>query len=210
MKPYEGLFVTIEGGEGVGKTTLAEGLKGFLEERGCAVVWTREPGGTPFAEKIRKLLLDEKEAIGTKSELLLFLSARASHIEQVILPALHAGKVVICERFHDSTIAYQGCGRQLGMEFVERVCHLAFEGFESDCTLFLDLDPKVGLMRRKTVATLDRLERERLQFHSEVRQGFLHLADKYPGRITILDASAPPEVVLAEAKKALEKLLLKR
>ncbi len=214
-KPYEGLFITIEGGDGVGKSTLCDRLASKLAERGFEIEKSREPGGSPLSEHIRDLLLnpDKKLQVGERAELLLFLAARAQHIEERILPALRHGKVVICERFNDSTIAYQGCARHLGMNYVDQLCKLVSEGFiEPNCTLFLDLDPALGLKRltAKGRGTIDRLESEQLQFHQEVRQGFLHLADQYPNRIVILDASLSIPELLEKATKALEPFLALR
>ncbi|MFZ0565288.1 MAG: dTMP kinase [Chlamydiales bacterium] len=208
-KPYEGLFISIEGGEGAGKSTLSEQLALRLEKRGYKVEKTREPGGSPLSEHIRHLLLDpdKKIAIGQQAELFLFLAARAQHVEERILPALRQGKVVICERFNDSTIAYQGCARHLGMHHVEQLCKLICGAdFEPNCTFFLDLDPAEG-MKRIRGKKADRLEQEQLQFHREVRQGFLHLADQHPDRIVILDASSTVEQVVDSAIQALESRL---
>ncbi len=212
-KPYEGLFITLEGGEGSGKTTLAESIATFLEKRGYEVVLTREPGGSALSELLRDVLLNPKKAysIGERAELLLFLAARAQHIEEQILPALRAGKVVICDRFNDSSIAYQGCARHLGKQYVEKLCLLATEGLsEPNCTLFLDLDPAIGMERVQTSRhdTFDRMEQEKLQFHREVRQGYLHLADENPERIEIVDASQPFDAVLSACLQALEPHLL--
>lgn len=211
-KPYDGFFLTIEGGEGSGKSTLAEGLRETLEKKGYSVFKTREPGGSPLSEHIRDLLLDsEKEfSIGQRAELFLFLAARAQHLEEKILPALHEGKLVICERFNDSTIAYQGGARHLGMHYVESLCKCASEGFaDPDYTLFLDIDPEVGLHRveKKRKTAFDRIEQEKLQFHKEVRQAYLHLADQYPERIIILDASQPKDQVLFSALQSIEPYL---
>lgn len=210
-KPYEGLFITIEGGEGSGKSTLADSLAKELTNRGYSVFKTREPGGTLLSEHIRQLLLYPKEdyQIGDRAELFLFLAARAQHVEESILPALRQGKVVICERFNDSTIAYQGGARYLGMHFVEQICKFVCD-MEPNCTLFLDLDPAEGMRRveKQTDKPIDRVEHEHLQFHKEVRQGFLHLADKYPNRISVLDASLPPGQVLAAALKEVEAHLM--
>lgn len=208
-KPYEGLLVTIEGGEGSGKTTLTNRLAQELEKRGYPVLKTREPGGTPLSEHIRKVLLspDAPYAISDQAELLLFLAARVQHIEERIKPALRQGHIVVCERFNDSTIAYQGCARHLGAERVEQLCKLVCEG--PDLTLLLDIDPVEG-MRRITAERkepFDRLEQEHLQFHREVRQGFLHLADQYPQRITILDATLPIEQVTQAALTLVESRL---
>ncbi|MCH9626490.1 MAG: Thymidylate kinase [Chlamydiales bacterium] len=212
-KPYEGLFITLEGGEGSGKTTLAESIAASLEKRGYTVTLTREPGGSALSECLRDVLLNPKKAysIGERAELLLFLAARAQHIEEQILPALRAGKVVICDRFNDSSIAYQGCARHLGKQYVEKLCLLATEGLsEPSCTLFLDLDPAIGMERvqHSRHDTFDRMEQERLQFHREVRQGYLHLADEYPERIEVIDAAQPFDAVLVACLQALEPHLL--
>jgi dTMP kinase len=210
-KPYKGFFLTIEGGEGSGKSYLAEKLTLELRALGYQVVKTREPGGSLLSEELRKLILEPPSGvkIGDRAELLLFLASRAEHVEEVILPALHEGKIVLCERFNDSTIAYQGCARHLGMGYVDKLCHLATT-LDPDLTLLLDLDPELGLERveKKRQSAFDRLEREHLQFHRDVRQGFLHLADQYPSRITIVDANNPPEIVLATALQAVGSALV--
>lgn len=208
-KPYEGLFITVEGGEGSGKTTLCAVLATSLQERGYDVIHTREPGGAPLSDVLRDVLLNPEKTytIGERAELLLFLAARAQHIEEQILPALRNGKVVICDRFNDSTIAYQGCARHLGMHYVEKLCQLATEGLAApNCTLFLDLDPEIGLERVRASRPNggDRLDQEKLQFHKEVRQGYLHLADAHPDRIEIIDATPSTDQVLKSCLTALE------
>lgn len=208
-KPYQGLFITIEGGEGVGKSTLSDEITLKLKKQGYDVLKTREPGGPPLSEEIRQILLSPKQTfkVGCRAELLLFLAARAQHLEEQILPALYQGKVVICERFNDSTIAYQGCARQLGMSYVEELCKLATEEIsEPDATILLDIDPIEGKKRllAQRGESVDRLEREELQFHKEVRQGFLHLADRYSERMTIIDASLPIDQVVKMALQAIE------
>ncbi|MCC5832614.1 MAG: dTMP kinase [Chlamydiales bacterium] len=208
-KPYKGLFITVEGGEGSGKTTISAHISKALEMRNYEVIQTREPGGAPLSEQLRELILNPKEkyAIGERAELLLFLAARAQHIEEQILPALRDGKVVVCDRFNDSSIAYQGYARHLGKHYVEKLCLLATEGLaEPNCTLFLDLDPIVGIERVRNLRPnrFDRLEQEKLQFHREVRQGYLHLADEYPDRIEVIDASLPIEKVVELCMDALE------
>jgi dTMP kinase len=211
-KPYEGFFITIEGGDGSGKTTLSDRLMQMLQSKGYSVLRTREPGGTPLSEHLREILLntDGKFEIAPKTELLLYLAARAQNVEERIKPALHEGQIVICERFNDSTTVYQGCGRNLGMQFVEEICTRLFDG--PDFTLFLDVDPEEGMQRVKLGRNekYDRLELEKLQFHKEVRQGYLHLADEHPNRIVILDASQSQEQVFQEAWKALEPRLMLR
>jgi len=214
MNKTEGIFLTIEGGEGSGKTTIAEQLTKTLSDRGYSVLHTREPGGTKLSEQIRNILLKHSSSdlsMGVHAELLLFLAARAQNIEENILPQLRKGGLVLCERFHDSSVAYQGAARYLGMQYVEQLCHLACPGIEPHCTLLLDLDPRVGLERAKKLRgqELDRLEEEGLQFHSEVRQGFLHQADKYPSRIRVIDAGLSLDQVLKASLLAIEPFLLK-
>jgi dTMP kinase len=208
-KPYEGLFITIEGGEGCGKTTVCDRLAEALQKRGHPVIKTREPGGVPLSEHLRTLLLNPKEnlPICRKAELLLFLAARVQHLDQSILPALREGKIVLCERFNDSTVAYQGCARGLGIDYVEHLC--AFLIDPPDFTLLLDIDPEEGMRRKKNQRKqADRIEQEDLQFHREVRRGFLFLADESPKRIAVLDAALSLEEVMANALAALEPHLM--
>lgn len=209
-KPYDGFFITFEGGEGAGKTTLITALCHELKKR-YPTVCTREPGGTPLGDKIRALLLDSDRQvkIGEKAELMLFLAARTQNIEEVIMPALRQGSIVLCDRFNDSSIAYQGCARHLGMHYVEELTNLACDDLVPDCTFFLDLDPEEGLLRvaTKRKQSSDRLEDENLQFHREVRQGFLHLADKDPCRIKIINATQSEEAVFKEALEHINALL---
>ncbi len=206
-RPYEGFFITVEGGDGSGKGTLSTRLVEELKSRGHEVVHTREPGGTPLSEHLRELVLSpDSYAVSKRAEMMLYLTARVQHLEERILPDLQAGKIVLCERFNDSTVAYQACGRNLGMSEVEQICHLVCGGIEPDCTLYLDLDPEIGLQRLK--GAKDRLEQEKLQFHKEVRQGYLHLADKHPERILVIDAEPDAQTVFAQALQALEPHLM--
>ena len=205
-------FLTIEGGEGAGKSSLIEHLSAFFFKKGFDVVTTREPGGAPLGEKVRALLLDSvlQGKIAARAELLLFLAARAQHVEEVIDPALAQGKVVICDRFHDSTIAYQGMGRGLGFKGVEQLCLFASQGLVPDLTLFLDVEPQVGLARAHAAhkgSGPDRIESEEIGFHDCVRRGFLLLAEQYPQRITRLDASQQAADVVRQAIEAVEKKL---
>jgi dTMP kinase len=201
-KPYPGFFLTIEGGDGCGKSSVATALTQRLQAEGRTVVHTREPGGTPTAEKIRALLLDPQVEVAPTAEALLFLASRAQHLHEKILPALHRGEVVICERFNDSTLAYQAGARHLGFEQVHTLCELACNHIQPQCTLLLDLDPKVGLQRRAGRVE-DRMEQEGLAFQYEVRQNYLLLADKYPERIVIIDATQPLDEVIQSASSAL-------
>ena len=207
-KPYSGFFLTVEGGEGCGKTTLCDALTEKLAHMGYTVVRTREPGGTKLSEEVRDLLLNPKKGIPIceRAEMLLFLTARVQHLHELIMPSLHEGKVVICERFNDSTLAYQACARHLGELDVEKICDLVCDHVSPDCTLLLDLDPEIGLSR---VQEPDRLEQEKLQFHKDVRQGYLHLYDKYRERIQLVDASSSPEKVLEDALAVIEERCIK-
>lgn len=207
------LFITIEGGEGAGKTTLIDKLAAVLASRGHEVVKTREPGGSRLSNQIRQWLLNRETdvPIGYKAELLLFLSARAQHLEEIIKPALAQGKIVICDRFNDSTVVYQGLGRGLGMEYVQQLCDSVCENMVPNMTLFLDVEPPVGLMRTRNAVKenakqgeVDRIEAERLDFHERVRQGFLTLAKRYPERIHVIDANQSEDVVFKQAKQLLE------
>ncbi|MEZ5314692.1 MAG: dTMP kinase [Chlamydiales bacterium] len=208
---YPGLFITIEGGEGSGKTTVCKHLKTIIESYGYSVMATREPGGSLLSEALRHLLLDSKNhyKIGNRAELFLFLAARAQHIEDSISPSLYRGEVVVCDRFNDSSIAYQGYGRDLGLEYVEKLCQLATGGLEPDITFLLDLDPLIGMERLKHRErnTCDRLEQEMLQFHQKTRQGYLDLANQYPGRIAIIDAVKPLEFVVQSCFHRLQNFL---
>lgn len=210
------LFITIEGGEGAGKTTLIDKLATVLTSRGYEIVKTREPGGSRLSNQIRQWLLNREAEIpiGYKAELLLFLSARAQHLEEIIKPALSEGKVVLCDRFNDSTIVYQGLGRGLGMEYVKQLCDSVCENIVPNITLFLDVEPQVGLMRTRSAfkenarqGEVDRIEAERIDFHERVRQGFLTLAKRNPERIHVIDANQNEDAVFRQAKQLLENMV---
>lgn len=193
-----GLFVTFEGGEGAGKTTLIRRLEKELNQRNHSTLVTREPGGTPLGEQIRLLVLKQHEGvqISPRAELLLFLAARAQHLDDVIHPALHTGKIVLCDRFNDSSVAYQGIARGLGQEAVQKLCKATCEALEPDLTFYLDLEPAVGMQRAHNAKrALDRLESEESLFHEKVRQGFLKLAAENPKRIVVVDAGQTPDRV---------------
>ncbi len=198
------LFVTFEGGEGAGKSTLVRRLEEALRKTTQEVIVTREPGGTTFSEELRNMLLHHKGPVTSRAELFLFLSARIQHIEELIKPALARGAIVLCDRFTDSSIAYQGVARGLGMEYVSSCCTLATGGFQPDLTFYLDIDPKEGLLRThkrrsSTNEIADRLENEALQFHEKVRSGFQKLAQSNPDRITTLDATLSSDELFLSA-----------
>ena len=196
-----GRFITFEGGEGCGKSTQVVRLAAALEERGLKVLLTREPGGTRLSELIRTLLKDEAEDPPVdRAELLLFLAARAQLVRNVIAPALEAGTWVISDRFSDSTVAYQGYGRGLPVDFVRAANDFACEGLRPDLTFLLDLDPETAerRMRGREAATntsADRIERAGSGFHARLRKGFLELAAADAPRFSVVDASKSPDEV---------------
>lgn len=193
----KGHFVTFEGIEGSGKTTQIRRLSAHLAAKGILHLVTREPGGTPLADEIRALVLvPREETVFPESELLLYEAARAQHVRGLILPALLAGRAVLCDRFCDATTAYQAHARGLDEEQVGRLNRLAAGGLVPGLTLLFDLPPEEGFSRLKGRGTAkDRLERESLDFHRAVRDGYLRLAGRDPGRIVLIDAAAPEEEV---------------
>lgn len=194
-------FITLEGPEGCGKTTQAKLLAESLETRGVRVKLTREPGGDPVSEEIRAVLLDGPDhSVVDRTELLLYLAARAQHTERVIRPALAEGCVVICARYADSTIAYQGYGSGLDLDLVRRMNDFATGGLVPDLTILLDIDVETGLSRQHD---WNRMERKAVEYHERVRQGFLTEARLDPDRFAVVDASASIDAVHAEALRIL-------
>ena len=198
------MFITLEGGEGVGKTTQQALLAERLQREGYACVSTREPGGTALGEALRELLL-HGDPLTPLAELFLYAADRAEHVQKCILPALAAGQVVVCDRFTDSTLAYQGYGRGLDLEKIRQLNHLATGGLQPHLTLWLDLPPEVGLARS---GLADRLEQERLEFHRRVHQGFQALAAAEPQRIVRIDAEGSPLEVAARIWSVVKPRLL--
>lgn len=199
-----GRFLTIEGGEGAGKSTQIARIEALLRERGIRVVRTREPGGTPLAEEVRRLLLTPRdEPVSEMAELLLVFAARAQHVGQLILPALARGDWVLCDRFTDATVAYQGAGRALGVERIDALRRLVLGDFEPDFTLLLDVPVDCGMARVGERGAHDRFEQEAAGFHQRVRECYLGLARQNPRRIHVVDASAP----LAECTRRVEAVL---
>lgn len=194
-----GKFVTIEGCEGVGKSTLISGLKEYFADKKIDAVFTREPGGTPAAEKIRDIILDAgNSAITPVTELMLYAASRAQHTEELIKPSVAAGKIVVCDRYSDSTLAYQGYARGLGVELCNRLNSIAQCGIEPDLTVFLDLSPADGFKRKGGADKDDRLESESLAFHERVYSGFKTIAARNPERFAAIDASKSEKEVLAD------------
>jgi len=204
-----GKFITFEGGEGAGKTTLIARVYATLNQRGLHVLQTRAPGGSKVGEAIREILLRKNNfAIGKSCELLLFLADRAQHVEEVIVPALKKGLIVLCDRFNDSTIAYQGGARGFGEDQVSELCAFASSGLKPHLTLYLDIDPKIGFERRKKGGfSHDRIESEDLSFHQKIRESFHKIARKEPQRFHIIDATPTEDIVFKEAMSFIDKLL---
>jgi dTMP kinase len=217
ISPGRGLFITFEGGEGAGKTTQLRLLAARLRSRGLPVVETAEPGGTLIGAQIRRVLLDTaNQEISAMAELLLVFAARAQNIEQTILPALAAGSVVLCDRFTDSTMAYQGVARGLGADVVRQVEAIACRGLTPGLTIYLDIDPEAGLLRARARNASSgenhetRLDNQSVAFHEKVRSAFLDLARKEPRRIRVVQAARDPETVALEIGSLLAPLLAGR
>jgi dTMP kinase len=206
----KGLLITFEGGDGAGKTSLMRHLHQTLSSEGIGIVDTRAPGGTHLGKKVRDLLLHDATEMDRLAELFLFLADRAQLVQEVILPALKLGKVVLCDRFNDSTIAYQGA-RGLDPFQIQSLCDLATGGLKPDLTFYLDIDPLIGLERsEKKLGTKDRLESEVLSFHQKIRLSFLSLASQDPDRFVLLDAMLSPDTLLDLAKDKIYALFSSR
>lgn len=208
-----GLFITFEGGEGSGKTRQLKALLAHLRSAGRDVVETRDPGGTPIGKQIRGLLLDrEHGGMAPAAELLLYEASRAQLVHEVIRPALLRGRIVLCDRFTDSTVAYQGYGRGLDLTLIARLNALAAEGLRPDLTFLLDLDPAVGLARAAQRVTErqerhDRIEEEVLAFHQRVRGGYRIIAAAESGRVVVLDASRGMVEIEGRIRRRVDELL---
>ncbi len=204
----KGVFLTLEGTEGVGKSTNVEFIKSYLTAKGVPLVLTREPGGTPLAEEIRQLLLAPRdEVVAESAELLLMFAARAQHLEQVILPALAAGQWVLSDRFTDATYAYQGGGRQLSHDKIKQLENLVQGALRPDQVLILDLPVEEGLKRVRQRADLDRFEQEETAFFERVRTAYHARAQADPERYTIINASQPLSQVQSSIQQVLDNLL---
>ena len=203
-----GLFVTIEGGDGAGKSTQAELLERWLDEHERVVVRTREPGGTAFGEEVREIVLHSRGHISPRAEALLYAADRAHHIATKVRPALERGEVIIQDRYLDSSVAYQGAGRILDATEVRELSLWAAEGLLPDLTILLDLDEEAARTRLNSAnKRFDRLEAEKSDFHARVRQAFLDLAAAEPERFLVLDAAQSPEIIAAAIRERVAALI---
>lgn len=206
------MFVTIEGPEGSGKSSVTKEVVKLLEQEGMEVILTREPGGTPISEQIRNVILDkENTSMDPVTEALLYAAARRQHLVEKVWPLSKAGKIIISDRFLDSSLAYQGGARGLGIDYVLAMNQYATDGYYPDLTLLFDIDPRLGLQRiaANKGREVNRLDLEKIEFHDSVRQTFLSLAKRFPDRFVILDASKPFEDVIKDAYNAIKNKLNK-
>lgn len=206
----KGMFITLEGGEGVGKSTNLQFISDWLSAQGVEFIVTREPGGTQLAEQVRALLLSkhDHEDWCDKAELLLVFAARAQHLDQVVLPAINVGKTVLCDRFTDATYAYQGGGRQMDKSIITNLESLVQGAFRPDLTLLLDTPIEIGMARAQQRAELDRFEQQHSAFFESVRNAYLERAKAEPERFALIDASVDLEQVQAAIKSVLESKVL--
>lgn len=206
------LFITLEGPEGSGKTSAINKVKEILQSQGHEIVMTREPGGTSISEQIREVILNKNNtSMDPRTEALLYAASRRQHLVEKIWPSVKEGKIVICDRYLDSSLAYQGFARNLGIEDILKINMYATENTFPDLTLLFDLDPEIGLGRINADKNreVNRLDLEKLSFHKAVREGYLKLAKMYPERFVIIDASKSKEEVVEQTLKAIEERLEK-
>ncbi|MGM0904623.1 MAG: dTMP kinase [Bacillota bacterium] len=206
----QGLFVSFEGPEGAGKTTIINMMIEQLKKDGFQVISTREPGGIEIAEQIREVILNKNNtAMDARTEALLYAAARRQHLVEKVKPALEIGNIILCDRFIDSSLAYQGFARGLGIDEVLTINQFAIEDMMPRLTFYFDLDPKIGLERihKNDGREVNRLDLENIEFHQKVREGYLLLADRYPERIVKIDASRPLQQVFEEAKGKLNEII---
>jgi len=205
MTQAKGMFLTLEGSEGVGKTTSLKFVQKYIESLGYQVLITREPGGTPMAEELRDILLSEREEkVEANTELLLMFASRCQHVSQVIKPALNAGTWVICDRFVDASFAYQGGGRELGFSRIEKLEKWCLDDFKPDVTLLLDMPVEEGITRTKKRGKADRFETEKMAFYERIRAAYLRRAEEDPERIHVIDASPDITTVQNSLKTILQ------
>lgn len=205
---HKGLFITFEGNDGSGKTTISKKVYEALLEKGYPVIYTREPGGIEIAEQIRTIILDPKNtAMDARCEALLYAASRRQHLTEKILPALAQGKIVLCDRFIDSSLAYQGIGRGIGMDEVFKINEFAIENHMPDATIFLTVSPQTGLQRVNARGNLDRMDKEAADFHQRVAAGYEQVRKMFANRMVEIDAEADMETVYQETLKKCEELI---
>lgn len=201
----KGLFITLEGADGCGKTTQLNLLKEYLTSRGYEIVVTREPGGKGLGEKLREILLNYDGEVSDRCEAFLYLADRAQNIDTIIKPAINSGKIVLCDRHTDSSVAYQGYGREQNIDNINMLNELAVNGVHPDLTIVFDIDTETSMAR--VGAEKDRLESAGIEFHKRVRNGYLEIAKKNPQRIKVVDASQTIEDVQRDVIKIVEDVL---
>ena len=199
------MFISIEGSEGSGKSTLIDSLKAYFEKLNEDVIFTKEPGGTPEGKLIRDILLDSKLTLDPMTEIYLLLSDRVSHVEKLINPALNENKIVISDRYIDSTFAYQGAGRKINKELIKNIFS-TYDFPKTNLTIYLDIPVEEGLNRIQSRSTIDRFEEEEISFFERIREYYLDLCSKESSRVKKIDAKKSPEEVLLEALKYIEDL----
>lgn len=203
-------FITFEGPEGSGKTTVIEHIKNVLSET-HDIVKTREPGGIPISEKIREVLLDKEHSMDGRTEALLFAASRRQHLVERVIPALDAGKIVLCDRFIDSSLAYQGIARGIGFDNIMAINKFAIDTYMPDLTIYLKLDPAEGLQRIKdNQRENNRLDEETIDFHKKVVLGYNKLSELYPNRIKVVDAAQPIDKVVSDAANIINNYIQSR
>lgn len=206
----KGIFISIEGPEGAGKTTVIEDLKNYMLRSSADCLFTREPGGIAISEQIRDIILNTKNtSMDGRTEALLYAASRRQHLVEKVLPALNNGRIVVCDRFIDSSLAYQGYARGLGIEEVMSINQFAIEGNMPDLTIYLDIEPEIGLARiaMNKSREINRLDLEKLEFHKKVREGYKILQNRYNERIKEVDASKPREEVFQDVLKIFKETL---
>ena len=204
----KGWFIVFEGCDGSGKTTVSTGVHQKLIEKGYEVIYTREPGGIDIAEQIRSVVLDPKNtAMDNRTEALLYAASRRQHLVQKVLPALKENKIVICDRFLFSSLAYQGYARGIGVDEVLKINEFAIEGHMPDATIFLDVAPEVGLSRIQTRTFKDRLDQESMDFHQRVFDGYMKVNEQFSDDVVKFDDNRTPEEIIEEITNYIEKLV---
>ncbi|CAM5355262.1 hypothetical protein [Streptomyces afghaniensis 772] [Streptomyces afghaniensis] len=206
----KGLFITLEGPEGAGKTTVIDMLLNYYQEKELQIIKTREPGGIPISEKIRNIILDPKHIeMDARTEALLYAAARRQHLVEKVVPALNGGAIVLCDRFIDSSLAYQGYARGIDMDEIWKINQFAIGDIMPELTIYFDLDPRVGLARINNTSDreINRLDLETIEFHERVQEGYYKVIEKFPKRIIKVDASKPLEQVLEDTVDIINRFL---